>query len=517
MQNNYLADLEKENADGLSIYAAIDMDSLYIMTITDNLETSETKFKKLKEALDAQYIDGDGKMINYDKGLKEIRISASWIRRIVEEDDESKFQRAPVISVRLSKGKYLQYIICLPKALKAAVILSNKDYCKTIASQNDSVNFLSIDKFRTSYNRGYDIVAIKEEDYSILYPKICLIAPQRIVKLNKAEFDIVQKEHSALILYKKLSLDKKPIYIIDDNSQSEYELVIQKSNEANIEFKYANTCFYKKHLETEKHFYDLIRSLKEECEYDHHYNPRPSFAEGISGSNSTDRLIRGTETDEEWYYKHLYAMHCQIAIFDERLFYHVTNLNDWDLNADLTIEGSSLAVINAFKNIYVFNVIYNKANDTFDIYGYHDYLLQNDIVKSQIKLIGRIKRRSDQKKYEVNIFEERYKSAFNNITIHQGLLDKIYEQYECVNSEDKKNIINELYDKLFCKSSYRQKQLLKGEQYFYPGFTIHSGRSKPTSCNTLQLLPFIQYASIENAFMDCKYILVELLELAQYE
>lgn len=30
-------------------------------------------------------------------------------------------------------------------------------------------------------------------------------------------------------------------------------------------------------------------------------------------------------------------------------------------------------------------------------------------------------------------------------------------------------------------------------------------------------MPFIQYASIENAFMDCKYILVELLELTQYD
>lgn len=100
------------------------------------------------------------------------------------------------------------------------------------------------------------------------------------------------------------------------------------------------------------------------------------------------------------------------------------------------------------------------------------------------------------------------------------MLDKIYEQYEC-DATQENNVVDEFYNQLFLQS--RNRQLIYDEKknerkrYFYPGFTIHSGRSKPYLPNALQLMPFIQYASIENAFMDCKYILVELLELTQYD
>ena len=47
--------------------------------------------------------------------------------------------------------------------------------------------------------------------------------------------------------------------------------------------------------------------------------------------------------------------------------------------------------------------------------------------------------------------------------------------------------------------------------------TIHSGRSKPAEVDMPQRLPFIQYASLEHAVMDCKYSLTELLDMAYYE
>ena len=46
---------------------------------------------------------------------------------------------------------------------------------------------------------------------------------------------------------------------------------------------------------------------------------------------------------------------------------------------------------------------------------------------------------------------------------------------------------------------------------------IHSGRSKPSFKDMPQKQPFIQYAAIEHATLDCKYSLVELLDYARYE
>ena len=50
-----------------------------------------------------------------------------------------------------------------------------------------------------------------------------------------------------------------------------------------------------------------------------------------------------------------------------------------------------------------------------------------------------------------------------------------------------------------------------------PGIMVHSGRSKPNKKDMPQLMPFIQYAAIEHATLDCKYSLVELLDSARYE
>ena len=86
----------------------------------------------------------------------------------------------PIIKVRLTEKKHLQYIICIPKALNAAIILQDKSL--NSFSSNNQISFLDVYEFRNTYNRGFNVIAIKEEDYSSVYPQICLLAPQRIVK-----------------------------------------------------------------------------------------------------------------------------------------------------------------------------------------------------------------------------------------------------------------------------------------------------------------------------------------------
>ena len=55
------------------------------------------------------------------------------------------------------------------------------------------------------------------------------------------------------------------------------------------------------------------------------------------------------------------------------------------------------------------------------------------------------------------------------------------------------------------------------ENDFLEGMIIHSGRSKPNEEDMPQHQPFVQYSAIENAVLDCKYTLVELLDFACFE
>ena len=58
---------------------------------------------------------------------------------------------------------------------------------------------------------------------------------------------------------------------------------------------------------------------------------------------------------------------------------------------------------------------------------------------------------------------------------------------------------------------------INNKQYFLPGISVHSGRSRPSEYDMPQQVPFIQYASLEHAVLDCKYTLTELLDSAYYE
>lgn len=508
---------EPEDLDKL-----VDINDIYVMTITDNLKISQDKFEKLLEVLQDKYVNENGEMNNRAKGLKEMRISAAYIRRIEDEEKAEQEHRAPIINITLTEEQNLQYIICLPKAFKAAIILPNNDERIGKIQDKGNITFMSAESFKKSYNRCYDIIAIKKND-TTSFENICLSSPQRIIKAEDEELNKIKQIKDLSILYKQLVKEEETIYIMDhlfknpDNLKA-VENVMNMTN-------FHNKCLYQKHLENEKEFKGFINILTQENVGNKSLsqNPRPKFAEGISGSNSTDRLIRNDIIDELWYYKHLHAMQTQIAIFDERLFYHVSGLDDKLLLEQEVHSGDYQAVISAFKNVYIFNILFNDVNEQprFDIYGYEDYDYTEEKISSVIKCIAHIT--FDNKTLKLDIINPKYKKSFNNISIHQGLLDKIYHQWNIDNNTAKDEVTNTLYDGFMTTDNSVIQLTVDGNdnkkvnKQFYPGMTIHSGRSKPSPQDMPQLIPFIQYASIENAFMDCKYILVELLELAQYE
>ena len=113
---------------------------------------------------------------------------------------------------------------------------------------------------------------------------------------------------------------------------------------------------------------------------------------------------------------------------------------------------------------------------------------------------------SDQHSIVLDV-DDRFKKQFHFITIHQGILDKIYSALG-LRKEEKKKVT----DELFAKFSVNEKE---GE--YLPQFIIHSGRSKPNNTDMPQKQPFIQFAALDHAVKDCKYTLTELLYSAHYE
>ena len=141
-----------------------------------------------------------------------------------------------------------------------------------------------------------------------------------------------------------------------------------------------------------------------------------------------------------------------------------------------------------------------------------------------------------------------YHNIFSYISIHQGLLDKLYTVFDIKDKPDQKEKLTKLFFEEFSSRKFdivEVKEQIKDESgevriveveddnekktnglsiidkdksfYLLPGMCIHSGRSKPSEDDMPQRLPFIQYASIENAVSDCKYSMIELLDFARYE
>ena len=118
-----------------------------------------------------------------------------------------------------------------------------------------------------------------------------------------------------------------------------------------------------------------------------------------------------------------------------------------------------------------------------------------------------------------DIFTKGNSRIFHYITIHQGILDKIYNVFGIKENEKEKYKVTHALHRFFSKPplSKEPEEKHKSTETFLPNFIIHSGRSKPNEKDMPQHQPFVQFAAIDHAVKDCKYTLVELLATAHYE
>lgn len=554
-----------------------DIDDLYIVTLTDNLNIDYKVFNKLRSVIeDEDYINDSGEMYQSNKGLKEMRISAEWLRDMEFRQDESD-NRARIFRARISKGQHgrnnLQYIFCVPRTKNVAIVADSADWLDEVKHLLNAENRIDWESFKSEdfialSNKAYNFIISENEEVT---GKIRQYAPNKIITAeNREQIEtwIKQKGEAGLYQQRYEIEDDATIWIADDKvSNPAFERIIAHSGDNGLHSKY----IYRSHHESESKLNDFMNSYKDR---------KFHFVEGISGDNSTDRLVRNDTLDEQWFYKHIHAMKCRVAIFDERLFTRITGIEDNDLikgavdetlfavlaskstfedkiakidqisanylsdviNSDLfpqfsEIEHSRdmqrlkefvanhlttgissvdsknhLPIVYHHKNCHLFNIIYLADTNEFQVWGFTGITDKDGRYRAVYKKVGTV-RNDPTQGLLVDIEDTSVRNSFDYITIHQGLLDKIYQKYDWREQDNEKFITT---FKLFKQLSKNEGSATDSRSYL-PGLIIHSGRSKPSPSDMPQEQPFIQYAAIEHAVLDCKYSLVELLDYARYE
>ncbi len=205
-----------------------------------------------------------------------------------------------------------------------------------------------------------------------------------------------------------------------------------------------------------------------------------AFIEGISGGNTTERLLRNETIDHYWRYKIIEAALTKIIIIDERkwkdYYEPATKLNTYPYPVSRNFERWRK------KNVHIFSLEYAEQ-DT-------NYLLLIDIK-------GDIVAKMD-KEGNFDFTSEEYRALYAEshfISLHQGLLERAMKHCEDVLHGTEQEQVDD-----FLKRLYRMKAQFR--------LIIHSGRSKT------HILPkraaFIQLSALESALKDCKHTLCEL-------
>lgn len=563
---------------------AIDSKDLYFITITDNCTVASKEKEiwtwntlgKLRSALVSDYITNTGEMDGTNKGLKEMRVSAAWMRSIKDESEcfepyskvadpellnndrpsengrtwkvQNTEKKAPLLYARISAKRNrrglmasnLQYILCVQIPKKVAVILKDDDDLLVIKSHLEKINWRAYTKqeFLDEKNKSYEFILIddKFENLDDTYCEIRSRATARTFRfsdiegLERESFICQMKKPGYdgntdfLLLYQALSnCQENEQIVVDDKIVSDRKSGVKTSDNSIVVCDgytgMGPIYIYRRHHEADIEFTSFMDSVSKGL--------KVSFVEGITGNNSTDRLVRNETLDKLWFYRHLHAMKQRVAIFDERLFHKITGLEEKDLNNEdvkLSKDNSALAFLQ--KGVYPFTFVQDeKDSKCYKVKGIYfegmSPVFKTRTVKedpqSPIKTyrckcgtLATLSYNDGELQITPSAQGQYMKKLFEFITIHQGLLDKLYEKFNIKeNKEAKNNLTNRIFEEYSCQSALHNK--------FLPGMIIHSGRSKPNKEEMPQKLPFIQYAALDHAVMDCKYALVELLDFARYE
>lgn len=632
-----------------SLWNGINEEYVHEVKTKENSSNEHTKSNETSGE-DEKFIQ----FIETNKGIKEIRISASWLRGNIDEKEyrecEYKYadedqdcehlkrvkwpekedahkNKAPLVYVDIVNMPYntgdvhsLRYIVGIKKQLGVKIIREDR-YSESDISiiSDENIKDWKIVKYDFEKDKKddgcYEFVVVETDQiYNNLRPflnnrvikwsscakyvgqlseKLKMVSKKNdneyqaykaktILEMLYSVFANVKwegniEESEKIVIWDGDTVNGKKIKVQDSNPVK--EIVVNKFNKGIVLGTADEPLQNYRHVYRTHHDSEAAKFITENIKSQELF--QTLRVEGISGSNSTTRLIRYTpEFNYIWYCKHYYALNQNIAIIDERIFESTTGLSESDfanneqIDQDLSviqelgnssdddfyhnrktlyfnneslfdrhpelikIEKSNINIfINSIsalkeieknileenktsksallsqKGIWVFNIIPEKSNTVWMLVGYFHDIIQN---KTLFVEIASINRRIDGpgiiiKCKKLNYFKTILPNSdyFNKITIHQGILDKLYEFAECKKEEHQKQVTQAIQEFFMGESSDIQRNNCR--------MYIHSGRSKPVEDNMPQIVPFIQFSALDFAVNDSKYSLVEMLDFAKYQ
>lgn len=596
-------------------------------------KVADNTLDKICDGLRRKYVTESGQMDENCKGLKEIRISAAWLRG-EELDNMIPGNEPPAVAVRKNENGDLQYIICLPRPKRVAFVslvektAQGQDFDSMLdenGCQQFKMPFAEKKKLKTIADFG--LIVCSKEDYEKIGPYVgARICKTDVVSTMVEQYELAKKEYPD---WKKAYDDLRNSELDSSLSPEEFKKECEAMKLKNPVEKFISDLYllwlgqefevgpnvkisvldHKVSKDVENILNDglIVVGTSDDTEkkyyedkviFNTHYQGQANisvnqdlfaqayYVEAVSGGNSTDRLIRHDKRDVAWYCGLMSAGLSQVAIFDERLYSQIMPQEEFNLieaencfdknysgkdNLSLLIEvtedkfkldeknkkeGTILydslidlndknAIREAYisklfhfkkirnyaktwqyreKGVWAFNLRLNPGHP-IDIIGYKKapnggQIGFYDLYDSET-VIGHIC--FEEGMPTIKLLETPFEKQFDFISIHQGLLDKIYGNFGIHEDSEKEALTKEIFDK-FSKSAgleilINQDSIANQSEkkYFLPKFIIHSGRSKPNHKDMPQHLPFLQFSAIDHAVRDCKHTLTELLYSAHYE
>ena len=565
----------------VSCYKTFENDFLYLgITIKLKEEVLPNTLKTISKGLRQSYLTSDGQMDEECKGLKEIRISAAWLRR-QELDDEISQDEPPAVAIRKNDG-HLQYILCLSKPHEIAFILSSKsDNQKTLEEIGDIFKVEEINDTSIKKIANYEYIVLDDDKVALkTYQLLKKNVGTRIFWSKTNKITSPSQIYDEWLKESKLNdTNPTPIISILDGDKVATKFIGEDKNKKILEsgtsekgkVYFENSIVFFRHYSGQHAYNKKDRKILGQAR----------FIESISGGNSTYRLVRQDEPNDKWFDKQVAASLTKIAIFDERLYnlimpegvYEPTKIHEcikdfltnnyaqkkgiinWSALTN-TLEigpGSARPIINELKDqkkklkedeietilskhLNIKNYARAWQYRETGIWGFNIRVEDNEKegnTDKKVILLGynapttkRIGEFQDSyQELEIAVIQKNGKEIaitksnnfpkpfeFDFITIHQGILDKIYNALKIDKSDsgkkEREKLTKNLYN-LFSKNNPCGT--------FLPQFIIHSGRSKPNIGDMPQKQPFLQFSALDHALRDCKYTLVELLNSAHYE
>lgn len=592
------------------------LDKYHVLRIKIDMPNDPETISKLANKLADPYLEENGNMKESSKGLKEMRISAAWLRGY-SIDTEIPADEPPALSIYTepydddNSKVTISYILCIPKPCRVAFIASNNATdmneilspygCKVFTHEQLSGEKL-VDEIA-----NYEIVCMSKQDKNIC----SRISSRYIINGNQSKTLLRNLINSIKNTNNKDEETKKDA--IENTIGSVYETWLnaicphaidtklcvadEKASQNDKKDKCLSDddrviltetgCVHKDDVGGAVVYSTHFKGLASKSNGPKDYNTWLEDAisiESVTGNNSTARLIRQDEWNKKWKTKLISAGLAKVAIFDERIFSSFISRKSKTpqdgLTANVIIEKKekfknfrdfekelkkycveSSDALNLFtaKNIDQICKILNKYSITYtydvaqknherriwafdvrlseinpnevEIVGYNTYIgervgkyiehkydvaLPIEVMSLPVISIARISYDRGICKVTLcdneKVFKAGKSEVFDYITIHQGVLDKIYTAFGIKdNAIEKYKVTNALHH---CFSKHGTP---KDKKAFLPNFIIHSGRSKPSAADMPQPQPFVQFAALDHAVKDCKYTLVELLATAHYE